>query len=468
MTDLRKDNGSKTAAFSSAADLGRRRDWPARRRYRASSLLPVAPGGAGRLSHAVADVDWPEGASITRADEWQDKVDPHELGKDFAPTADQRPWCLAGAESQPPRAPGTLKVASFLSVIFHLGIAALLVSLPPADQVEIAGGGDVTVMLVGENAFDALAAGTPDASEKTVPAEEIQATKADEPPAEATTTEAVAADDPPPQESSPDVKPVAAEPSEERAADPVNEIASATSEVVSSTNEILAVNPERVSETGELSAAPAKTLDMAKPAETPVETAPPIDAKAVTSDAEMEPLPEPMQKETADTKPQDFVPEKSVTPVPRPAVQEPVKTKETTKRKKADPPARRSAKAHGQAGDSSANAQRGASANAGRSSSAEPGNAAVSNYPGKVATKLRRALKYPRGAVSHSRGEAQVAFTVQADGSASGIRLVASSGSTVLDQAALDAVRRASPFPPIPDGAGRRQWPFVVPVLFRR
>ena len=38
----------------------------------------------------------------------------------------------------------------------------------------------------------------------------------------------------------------------------------------------------------------------------------------------------------------------------------------------------------------------------------------------------------------------------------------------ILDKAALDTVRRAAPFPAIPDGAGRSSWPFTVPLAFSR
>jgi protein TonB len=95
------------------------------------------------------------------------------------------------------------------------------------------------------------------------------------------------------------------------------------------------------------------------------------------------------------------------------------------------------------------------------------GNAAVSNYPGKIVARLRRALRYPPEARRFA-GTAQVSFIVAADGSASGIRLVRSAGSPALDAAALDAVRRASPFPPIPESAARRSWPFSVPLAFAR
>jgi protein TonB len=109
-----------------------------------------------------------------------------------------------------------------------------------------------------------------------------------------------------------------------------------------------------------------------------------------------------------------------------------------------------------------------AAASRGAATSAE-GNAAVSNYPGKIVRKLRRALRYPAAAGSRRlRGVAEVRFVVSAGGDVGGVRLVASSGSPLLDKAALEAVRRAAPFPPIPAGAGRSNWPFTVPLAFVR
>ncbi|MEP9395879.1 TonB family protein [Mesorhizobium sp. KR2-14] len=97
------------------------------------------------------------------------------------------------------------------------------------------------------------------------------------------------------------------------------------------------------------------------------------------------------------------------------------------------------------------------------------GNAAVSNYPGKIVAKLRRALRYPAQArLQGVHGETRVSFVVAADGSVSSIRMVGSSGSAALDEAALDAVRRAAPFPPIPDAAERSSWNFTVPLAFNR
>jgi len=136
------------------------------------------------------------------------------------------------------------------------------------------------------------------------------------------------------------------------------------------------------------------------------------------------------------------------------------------------------AKKAGNGGSNQADARRGqadgreagqaASKSKGGSTSAT-GNAAVSNYPGKVASKLRKALRYPAAAKRQRlRGQVRVSFVVSASGSVSSIRVVSSSGSPVLDKAALETVHRAAPFPAIPRGAGRSSWPFTVPLAFSR
>jgi len=105
----------------------------------------------------------------------------------------------------------------------------------------------------------------------------------------------------------------------------------------------------------------------------------------------------------------------------------------------------------------------------GNAQNTRAGNAAVSNYPGVVVSKLRRSLRYPREARSQRlRGEVQVAFTVSGSGGVGGVRIARSSGSPVLDKAALETVQRAAPFPPIPADAGRSSWTFTVPLAFTR
>lgn len=55
---------------------------------------------------------------------------------------------------------------------------------------------------------------------------------------------------------------------------------------------------------------------------------------------------------------------------------------------------------------------------------------------------------------SHAASDLAVEFTVSRDGSLSGAKLTQSSGDSVLDQAALEAVSRASPFQELPSNYG--------------
>lgn len=67
----------------------------------------------------------------------------------------------------------------------------------------------------------------------------------------------------------------------------------------------------------------------------------------------------------------------------------------------------------------------------------------------KVRSKIVRAQRYPRLAREKSlEGTATVRLKLYRDGSIMDITIVASSGSRVLDNAALAAVRSAAPFPP--------------------
>src|SRR5690606_32748139 len=93
------------------------------------------------------------------------------------------------------------------------------------------------------------------------------------------------------------------------------------------------------------------------------------------------------------------------------------------------------------------------------------GNAAVSNYPGKVRSKLARAARSVR---AKGRGEVIVAFAVGSNGGVRSARVTRSSGVASVDKAALQAIRKASPFPPIPAGAGRSSWEFSIPLAFMR
>ncbi|MEP5146724.1 MAG: TonB family protein, partial [Nitratireductor sp.] len=150
-------------------------------------------------------------------------------------------------------------------------------------------------------------------------------------------------------------------------------------------------------------------------------------------------------------------------------------------RKKAETPPkqRRKTQAAGQGGRAEQSTRRGAATGNERGRAAAQGtgsrkqgasgNAAVSNYPGKVARKLRRALRgVSRAARRDARRDVHVHFVVTRNGGLGSVRITQSSGSATLDKAALASVRRAAPFPPIPAAAGRSSWKFSVPLGLAR
>jgi protein TonB len=132
-------------------------------------------------------------------------------------------------------------------------------------------------------------------------------------------------------------------------------------------------------------------------------------------------------------------------------------------RQRPDPqtePAPRAAAAQ-PAGNSERNARRGTAEGGPQGTAAQapaaatgaaPGNAQATNYPGEV---LRRIQRVRQARVS-ARGSAVVAFSIGGDGGLSSVRIARASGSSALDAAALDHIRRAAPFPPPPAGAQRQ------------
>jgi protein TonB len=63
-------------------------------------------------------------------------------------------------------------------------------------------------------------------------------------------------------------------------------------------------------------------------------------------------------------------------------------------------------------------------------------------------------------------GTAVVRVTVKSDGELVDHRIVKSSGSKVLDDAALASIEKASPFPEIPDEVGEETIQVSVPFKF--
>ncbi len=144
---------------------------------------------------------------------------------------------------------------------------------------------------------------------------------------------------------------------------------------------------------------------------------------------------------------------------PKPKKPKKVKKPKPVKKAKPKPKGGAESAVRGQA-DGSANATATRSSKAGNRSS-RAGNAAVSNYPGKVMRKIQRTRKERAPA----RGKAVVGFRVSPSGAATSVRIVRSSGSPAVDRIALRHVRRASPFPKPPPGAQRN---FTVTITARR
>jgi len=244
---------------------------------------------------------------------------------------------------------------------------------------------------------------------------------------------------------------------------------------------------ETVTETQEQATAPSETTEQAQPAETvPAETeavepeTEVVEAEAIETPAEA-PRPEPKPQQQAEPKRNEQPTEKKTArqEPPREAPKKEAAEKPPQKRaaegrktaEKAEPRQRRA----GNGGQNETNARRGQAdgqekgdsrqASRGGSKNRQVGNAAVSNYPGKVRSKLARVA---RGVRANGRGEVVVSFAVGSNGGVRSARVSRSSGDAGVDQAALQAVRKAAPFPPIPEGAGRSSWEFSVPLAFRR
>ncbi len=472
MTDLRKDKDKgegRLGGVLSPGDVPRRKEQRIdRRTFRAWPLLPVLAGGKGKVAPSL---EWPEGQTFEcKDDEWLERPERGELGQDFTPRPE------AGFSEGSPVEPGepaprrALKVGLLASVALHLACVALLIVTPKPDTLEIAGGGAISVTLLGEQVVDSLAAGDTDGEVASAPVEEARVPETSEqaaPPATAAEPPAPPEKELPPEPPPPALSAPAAPPEQHapEPAPPPQQPPPPPPAAAAPDN--LAVDPAAVSETGELNPKPEAPVEQPRPPEPTEKVEPPPEPVKP-----LEPVKAPEPPEPVKAPPTPEKPPQQTKPVQKVVEKRKTEEKKAAARKKAEAEREaRQTQAHrrkGDAGEASKSAERGSSAGGSSASLFDPGNAAVSNYPGKVAAKLRRALKYPKSAVSGGSGQAQVAFTVLADGSASGIRLVSSSGSPVLDQAAMEAVRRASPFPAIPPEAGRKQWPFTVPVLFKR
>lgn len=89
-------------------------------------------------------------------------------------------------------------------------------------------------------------------------------------------------------------------------------------------------------------------------------------------------------------------------------------------------------------------------------------------YQDSIKQKIQANRKYPRWALraKHS-GNARVVFSVVRSGQVKDVELVSSSGFNELDNEALCAVNRSSPFFPFPDIFKESEIEIVVDIVFR-
>jgi periplasmic protein TonB len=89
--------------------------------------------------------------------------------------------------------------------------------------------------------------------------------------------------------------------------------------------------------------------------------------------------------------------------------------------------------------------------------------AAAQSWKSEIVERISSVKEYPEDARPAS-GTAVVAFSVNRNGQILGARLVRSSGSSLLDRAAVETVRRANPVPPPPPGVPGGS--FTIPLHF--
>jgi protein TonB len=95
-------------------------------------------------------------------------------------------------------------------------------------------------------------------------------------------------------------------------------------------------------------------------------------------------------------------------------------------------------------------------------------NRLLLTYGQSISKEIKRYQKYPPTAQRRGwEGTAEVLLQIAADGKVTGITLGKSSGHSMLDDEALDMVRRASPLPQAPPDLRGRALVVTVPIVFK-
>lgn len=94
---------------------------------------------------------------------------------------------------------------------------------------------------------------------------------------------------------------------------------------------------------------------------------------------------------------------------------------------------------------------------------------AQEDYLWGVVRKIAAHRYYPRGAREHSEeGLVVTLVTIARDGRLLGVSISRSSGYPTLDNAVLDVIRQAAPYPPLPNDVTGTQHTFLLPLNYKR
>ena len=89
------------------------------------------------------------------------------------------------------------------------------------------------------------------------------------------------------------------------------------------------------------------------------------------------------------------------------------------------------------------------------------------DYRSTLLRLIERHKYYPlRARRNGLEGTTTVAFTVSSNGEIGGIALAQSSGMSLLDQAAVQTIKRVGKAPPFPAGIDKSKWRFVIPLAY--
>lgn len=212
--------------------------------------------------------------------------------------------------------------------------------------------------------------------------------------------------------------------------------------------------PESLREGASLAAPPAAETEKASPEQEP---APKKPAPEAAAQPRPRLTPQPKAEAVSEPKPPKASKPKSSPEKPKRSSQE-----------KAEQTAEKGAKSNvrrGRRGGAAGTTGSDSGQSVGRGTQTDP--AAESRYLSELQRAIARHRRYPKEAQRRKlEGVATVSFVILADGHIREVRLAKSSGSALLDKAALETLKRLGAFKPIPREIGRTRWRLRVPIRF--